>query len=408
MKRTNLLVLVLALGLATEVANADYTFGTPTNLGPTVNSPRSDGLPSITADGLTLYFNSNRSGGHGDYDLWVLTREMSNNDWSEPTNLGSTINSSGRDSGPSISADGLSLYYDSRRPGGSGGVDIYVSTRASVSDPWSTPVNLGPTVNVLADDGDPDISPDGLSLYFYSNRRGGSGGDDIWVTTRETIHDDWSAPVNLGPTVNSSTPDAFPYISVDGLLLFFASVRAGGYGSGDIWLAKRNTKDDPWGASVNLGPVINSSMDELAVCISGDGSTLFFSSRRSGGVGDQDIWQVSIEPVVDLNADGIVDSADIVIMIDYWGTDNPLCDIGPMPWGDGIVDVQDLIVLAEHLFEEVEVYDPTLVAHWALDEIGGTIAYDIAGHLQWNTFRRSSLATHWRYGRWCASVRWSR
>jgi hypothetical protein len=66
-----------------------------------------------------------------------------------------------------------------------------------------------------------------------------------------------------------------------------------------------------------------------------------------------DIWEVSIEPVVDLNGDGVVDAADMCIIVDNWGTDNPLCDIGPKPWGDGIVDVQDLIVIAEHLFEEV-------------------------------------------------------
>ena len=65
------------------------------------------------------------------------------------------------------------------------------------------------------------------------------------------------------------------------------------------------------------------------------------------------IWETRISPIVDLNGDGIVDAVDMCIMVDYWGTDNPLCDIGPMPWGDGIVDVQDLIVLAEHLFEEV-------------------------------------------------------
>ncbi len=85
---------------------------------------------------------------------------------------------------------------------------------------------------------------------------------------------------------------------------------------------------------------------------------------------------MSIIPVVDLNGDGIVDSADMCIMVDHWGTDEPLCDIGPMPWGDGIVNVQDLIVLAEHLFEDVN--DPTLVAHWALDEAEGDIASDSA------------------------------
>lgn len=106
--------------------------------------------------------------------------------------------------------------------------------------------------------------------------------------------------------------------------------------------------DDPWGTPVNLGPVVNSSLDELAVCISADGSTLFLSSRQSGGVGDQDLWQVPIEPVIDLNGDGIIDAADMCIMVDHWGMDEPLCDIGPMPWGDGIVDVQDLIALAEY------------------------------------------------------------
>jgi hypothetical protein len=84
------------------------------------------------------------------------------------------------------------------------------------------------------------------------------------------------------------------------------------------------------------------------------------------------MWQVSIIPIVDLNADGIVDSADMCIMVDYWGTDEPLCDIGPMPWGDGIVDIQDIFVLSEHLFE-----DYRLMAHWQFDETEGSIAYDI-------------------------------
>jgi hypothetical protein len=103
---------------------------------------------------------------------------------------------------------------------------------------------------------------------------------------------------------------------------------------------------------VNLGPTINSGEWEVEPEISADGRSLLFSSNRPGGHGDHDIWQVSIDPVVDFNSDGIVDAADMVIMIDNWGTDNSLCDIGPMPWGDGVVDVQDLIVLAEHLFEE--------------------------------------------------------
>jgi hypothetical protein len=99
-------------------------------------------------------------------------------------------------------------------------------------------------------------------------------------------------------------------------------------------------------------------------------------SFRGGGYGDRDMWQVSIDPVVDLNGDGIVDSADICIMADHWGENYSLCDIGPIPWGDGVVDVEDLKVLAEHLFEEVD--DPTLIACWTFDETQGVIAYDSA------------------------------
>jgi hypothetical protein len=87
-----------------------------------------------------------------------------------------------------------------------------------------------------------------------------------------------------------------------------------------------------------------------------DGSMLYFCSERPGGFGGSwygDIYQAPIIPIVDLNGDGIVDSADICIIVDNWGTDNSLCDIGPMPWGDGVVNVEDLIVLAEHLFEEL-------------------------------------------------------
>ena len=157
--------------------------------------------------------------------------------------------------------------------------------------------------------------------------------------------------MNIGSTVNSSAHDQAPSISADGLMLFFGSNRSGGSGGHDIWVSTRTTKDDPWTVPVNLGAKVNSSSIENGPCISVDGRTLFFHSNRSGGYGLHDLWQVSIDPIVDLNADGIVDSADMCIIVDHWGTDNSLCDIGPMPWGDGIVDVQDLIVLAEHLFE---------------------------------------------------------
>ena len=373
-------ILILTLALPAEIANADFTFGTPTNLGPTVNSSAFDDAASISTDGSTLFFMSGRPGGYGINDLWVTTRTTTEDDWGTPVNLGPTVNSSYDEGDPSISSDGLELYFLSNRPGGYGGQigDIWVTTRETVSDPWGTPVNLGPPVNTSFDDFCQVISADGLSLYFTSNRPGGYGLCSLWVTTRATTEDDWGTPVNLGPTVNSVNAEQAPCISADGLWLFFESARPGGIGNPDIWVTSRATTEDDWGTPVNLGPTVNSSNGEKMPYISSDGLTLYFGSNRPSGLGNGDLWQVSIEPVVDLNGDGIVDSADLCIIVDHWGEYYPWCDIGPTPLGDGIVDVQDLIVLAEHLFEDVN--DPKLLAHWALDETEGIIAHDSSGY----------------------------
>ncbi len=379
-------IIVLALGLVAEIAKADFTFGEPTNLGPTVNTSYGDVNPNISADGLSLYFCdlpfSIAPGGYGGGDLWVTTRDTTDDEWGTRMNLGPTVNTSSGDGPPCMSADGLSLYFSSKRPGGYGNDDLWMSSRTTTKDDWSAPVNLGPTVNSSADECFPSISADGLELYFAEEdiaRPGGYGNADIWLTTRATKNDPWGEPVNLGPTVNSSANDGYAgqSISADGLSLYFTSNRPGGLGGYDIWVTRRATVSDPWAPPVNLGPPINSFAYDIAPNFSADGSTLYFSSLRPGGFGGYDIWQVSITPIVDFNGDGIVDSKDMCIMVDHWGEDYSLCDIGPTPLGDGIVDVQDLIGLAEHLFEEVK--DPTFVAHWALDEIEGDIAYDSVG-----------------------------
>jgi hypothetical protein len=376
MKTTRMLtvIMVLALGVDVEVVNADFTFGTPTNLGPLINTEYDDALASLSKDGLTLYFGSDRPGGYGGYDLWVTTRATKQDPWGEPVNLGPTVNSSATEGGPNISADDLSLFLTSGRPGGLGDRDLWVTTRATVDDNWGTPVNLGPTVNSPDREFGPSVPADGLSLYFDSTRPGGYGDQDLWVTTRATTDDNWGDPINLGSMINTSARENFPGISPDGMLLFFGSNRSGGSGSWELYMARRKTTKDPWGSPMNLGPVVNSTTWETGPKVSYDGSMLYFQSARSGGFGYSDIWQTPIEPVVDLNSNGIVDADDMCIIVDHWGTDNQLCDIGPMPWGDGIVDVQDLIVLAEDLFT-----DYRSAAQWKLDETEGDIAYDSIG-----------------------------
>jgi len=382
MKKTILLVLVLALSVVTKQAKADFTFGEPTNLGPTINSVGYNESPSISADGLSLYFNSLRAGGYGEFDIWMTTRATKADEWGEPVNLGERVNSEYREQAPCISSNGLELYFASSRGYTDINFDIWVTTRKTTEDDWGEPVKLGPNVNNSAFDIEASLSADGLSLFFDSTRAGGSGNADLFVTTRETINDPWGAVVNLGPTVNSSAHDGGPSISADGRTLFFsgwgmAPYRSGGFGDSDLWMTRRATTDDEWSTPVNLGPIVNSTSNDCCPNISADGTTLYFISGRPDRNEVWDLWQVPIIPIVDFTGDGTVDSADMTIMIDHWGTDEPLCDICPMPWGDGVVDVEDLKVLAEHLFEKVK--DPTLVAHWALDETEGMVVTDSAG-----------------------------
>ena len=364
--RLVLIGFVAAVVLSGGSAKADFTFGEPTNLGPPVNSIGKEVAPSISADGLELYWHSNG-------EIWGTARATTTDAWGTPVNLGPLVNSSSTEYNPSISADGLELYFSSDRPGGSGSQDIYVATRITRENEWDEAVNLGSTINNATNDGGPSISADGLELYFQSlNRAGGYGDFDNWIATRTTRDEPWGVPIPLPPPLNTSYHDRHPYISDDGLALFFDSHRPSGLGDNDVWMTTRPTREDPGGAPFNIGSTFNSSFAEGNPNFWADGLELYFSSgNRPEGVGDHDIWHAPILPIVDFNGDGIVDSADMCIMVDHWGTDDSLCDIGPMPWGDGIVDVQDLIVLAEHFFVE-----PGLVAHWKLDETEGNTAYD--------------------------------
>src|SRR5688572_21952424 len=127
-------------------------------------------------------------------------------EWSAPENLGPVVNSPALEQNPAVSADGLSLYFQSDRPGGVGGVDIWVTRRASRSSPWEPPVNVGPPVNTPFFEASPSLSPDGHLLFIHSNRPGTLGGNDIWMACRSGSKDeeDWETPVNLGPDVNTT------------------------------------------------------------------------------------------------------------------------------------------------------------------------------------------------------------
>lgn len=346
------LVVSLFLLASTNNARADFAFGTPKNLGPAVNSEDDISGVCISQDGLCLYFGSTRPNGFGNYDLWATTRETPDSEWGAPANLGPTANSAAGCMAPSISADSLTLYFSDVEtptsegpliPGGIGSTDIWAITRETTDGQWGPPTNLRAPINYVGGNICPSISADGLSLYFCSGAsRGGSGLYDIWLATRESVGEQWDSPINLGPTVNTGRADIGPSISSDGLVLFFCS---GTYtNSYDLYMSRQKSEDGTWEGAVKLDSAVNTSSDDLCPNISSDGQTLYFVSNRPGGYGQRDIWQVPLIPIADFNADGQVGLVDLVMLIDTWGTDTVLCDIGPMPWGDGKVDIEDLKV----------------------------------------------------------------
>ena len=298
-------------------ANADFIFATPTNIGPPVNSSENESFPCLSADGLSLYFGSHRQGVLGEHDLYVTTRQTKTDPWGPAVNLGPKVNSSYSEWAPRLSANDLSLFFGSNRPGGYGNWDVWVARRTTIDDDWGKPVNLGPNVNGPGDEGPTIISADGLSLFITSwNRPGGYGAFDAWVTTRASIKDDWGESVNLGPPVNTSASEFCTGLSADELSLFFSAgffgpARPGGAGGGDLWISTRSAKGKPWSEPVNLGPTINSWADEVHPYISADGSTLYFTSARPDGFGNGDLWQVSLVPIVDTNGNGKVDLDDL-------------------------------------------------------------------------------------------------
>jgi hypothetical protein len=279
------------------------------------------------------------------------SRAQKYSDWSEPVNLGPIVNSTAMDRAPAISKDGLSLYFASTRLAGSFGMeDIYVSQRETRDGEWGPAVNLGPIINTGLNEQAPALSRDGHLLFFASNRPGGFGGADIWVSRREQTHDDfaWQPAENLGAGVNSITldegPSYFendevgvpqlyfssgrlsggpgnifvseqaadgsfgpavlvlelsglgntrrPSIRHDGLEIFFGSERSGIPNSQDLWVATRDSVFDSWSEPINLGSPVNTALVDVQPYISSDRETLFFASNRPGG-GPTDIYMTT-------------------------------------------------------------------------------------------------------------------
>jgi hypothetical protein len=262
-------------------AKADFTFGEPVNLGPTINGDSFEQTVCISADGLSLYFASDRPGGYDEAmdNIWLSTRPTKDDPWGPPENLGPIFNSSVGEFHPFISADELELYFERFEEGTGSNIynfSIWMARRTNKDAAWEQPVKLNLTIPEGFMPGDPSLTGDGLELYFAAYRFGDEPQSEIYVTKRETKDAPWGEPVNLGPVVNSWIRQAMPAISSDGLLLlfndwWFGSPRSGGFGNDDIWFTRRATKDSSWSEPVNLGASINTAGYDYSGMVSTDG-----------------------------------------------------------------------------------------------------------------------------------------
>ncbi|MBL7187618.1 MAG: PD40 domain-containing protein [Phycisphaerae bacterium] len=277
-------ILILISSLSRSIAEADIIFGEPTPIGPPVNKGQTEYSASISADGLELYYDAWQS---GKTDLWVTTRVTTDDYWGEAVPLGPAVNSSAMEWTPRISADGLELYFASSRGGQQySGFNIYVARRQTTNDAWQSAENLGAMINSSNEQTVGSISADGLELY-YGTGSSYSTGNELRVATRATKDSAWTETKVLAPTVLGT----HPAISPGGLHVVFSSDSLpGGMGGRDLWMMTRATMNDDWNAPINLGPPINSQGTEHSPLISHDCSRILFTS---GGVGG-DVWQIPI------------------------------------------------------------------------------------------------------------------
>jgi len=277
-----------SLSPSPQPVSSDVIYNNISVLGGNVNDAIAlDAGPQISPNGLELYFFSDRIGGFGGMDIYRSTRATTADSWGIASNLGAIINSIADERNVTLVSDGLIMYFSSTIMGGEGSEDIYTSSRATLSDVWGAPTNIGNVVNTPFGDGGPSVSGDNLSLYFHSNRTGTIGNNDLYVSTRMAMADPWGVPVNLGSVVNSADFENTPSIASDGLSLYFHTTRAGGPGAIDIWRSTRASVNVGWDAPAALPASVNSTTNDLQPGLSEDWQELYFASDSGG---DRDIW----------------------------------------------------------------------------------------------------------------------
>jgi outer membrane protein OmpA-like peptidoglycan-associated protein/tetratricopeptide (TPR) repeat protein len=261
-------------------------------LSDTVNSYVLQYFPVLTADQQELIFTRRLGPGGSDDEDLVVSRRTATGSWSMPTSISNNINTGLNEGTCAISADGRKLIFTScvgRE--GFGSCDLFES--AKIGDVWSQPKNLGISVNSAEWESQPSLSADGRTLYFVSDRRGGLGRRDIWIST---LNDkgQWTKAKNAGKPINTVYDEISPFIHVNNRTLYFASNGLTGFGGYDIFFSERDSAT--WSTPVNMGSPINTHEDQFSLFITADGKKGYYSHEepRPAGYSVSFIYEIEI------------------------------------------------------------------------------------------------------------------
>jgi outer membrane protein OmpA-like peptidoglycan-associated protein/tetratricopeptide (TPR) repeat protein len=278
-----------AVDYASKHSNSSYQFA-PINLGDSINTPGSEYYPSITINDSLFVFTRRGAGIREDF---VESTILPNHEYSKSKVISGSINEEPSKGAINISQDGDWLIFAGNFPSnGYGNFDLYISYQTPQG--WSEPINLGPQVNTEFWESSPSLSSDKSTLYFSSDRPGGYGGKDLYVSHR-LPNGKWSEALNMGASVNTTGDELAPFIHADNNTLYFTSDGLPGYGGSDLFVMRRKNANE-WNAPENLGYPINTIENDGSLFIASNGVDAFYSSDRADSHGGLDLYRFEMRP----------------------------------------------------------------------------------------------------------------
>ncbi|TVR71194.1 MAG: tetratricopeptide repeat protein, partial [Marinilabiliales bacterium] len=272
----------------------------PVDIGPAINSEDDEYWPTLTADEQVLIFTRQTKRDTSGRRVPPNLREdfyvsyFAGNEWTPAREIGPPLSSELNEGAPSVTADGRLIFFTGcNREDGHGSCDIYFAERTG--NKWGEPVNLGPPVNTTAWEAQPSVTPDGQTLFFSSNRRGGLGNMDLWYSNY-LGNGRWDAPVNMGEVINTPGNEMSPFIHADNTTLYFSSDGHTGMGGYDLFVIRRDDEGG-WTAPLNLGYPLNTHHDEIGLIVNARGDRGYFASDRMTGL-VRDIYTFELYPEV--------------------------------------------------------------------------------------------------------------